>query len=161
MKSYAHEMDWTKVIVLAAASVATSCGTSQSAKPAIDCETFFKALDDCTASADAAFKWDTCLPYSEAAITTGLYVIDFEYDAFFEGPYADTRDPWVMPSTRTRLHIDLPPQTSEDGEKQATIYSLTAKVRRPLCEPLSTERWLVVDEIISSEVVATKPSDLP
>ena len=140
-------------------SVALLFGCSSS-EP-IDCPAYFSNLDSCVDNARAKevdFRWSECLPYSDPIIITGIYANGFEHNVFWEGPYADMQDLWSIPEVVTSLDIDRPLRTDGEGNRLNTLSEIKFIGRRPLCVPISEERWLAVDEILEEKVIESRQS---
>ena len=127
----------------------------------VDCPEYFTNVDECVDQAtkdDDGFTWDECLPYSEPTVIVGLFAQDFEHNVFWEGPNADLEEVWSHPYPATRLQLDRPLKADAEGMQLATITRLRFVGRRPLCIVTTGESWLMVDEILSEEVIETTPS---
>lgn len=148
-------------------SAAISVAACEQDKP-IDCREVYRELDACVETVlseanDADFAIDQCLPYSEPITITGLFVEDFEYNVFLEGPYAHQTDPWEIPLFETKLLWGRERERHEgpDGKKLATVSRVTFEGRRPLCKALPDEQWIIVDRLIEEEIVRSRPSEFP
>ncbi len=87
---------------------------------------------------------------------TGRFAQAFEHNQFWEGPFSVQPDPWEIPTVGTKLHIERPPLATEIGERVGTVSEITFEGRRPLCVVMTEEVWLMVDRIISEEIVSTQ-----
>jgi len=122
----------------------------------IDCRAVYEDLDACIERVTIAgeeLQWDACVPYSEPSIVTGRYVVDWEFDQFWEGPYSDQHRMWEIPDVATRLHWNRPIPTNAQDQQVATVTEMTFVTRRPLCLITAKEQWLTVDRIIDQKII--------
>ena len=115
---------------------------------------------DRVAAKGQTFSWDSCLPYSEPSQITGIHIRDFEQNVFLEGATAVPAQPWsTFPVPHVKLDLERPARTDAEGRKLATVSRLRFTGRRPLCVATPEESWLMVDKVLSEEIIESKPSE--
>ena len=128
----------------------------------VDCRAVYRKIPQCldrAASDGSKFRWDECIPYSRHVIISGVWASAFEFNEFREGAFADQSDPWHVADVSTRLDLDRPAHKNAAGENIGTVSQISFIGRRPLCVVTPEESWLIVDRVLSEEVIATAPYD--
>lgn len=100
-----------------------------------------------------------CQPYSEPQRIAGTFVEDFEFNEFFEGRRVSPDRAWQFPERSTRLDIERPLHLDAAGNPMAIVTYLVFEGRRPLCDLIPEERWLIVDRIVSEQPIQVRQSE--
>lgn len=99
-----------------------------------------------------------CQPYSETQRIAGTFAEDFEFNEFIEGSKISANEAWQIRERSTKLDIEQPLHLDTDGNPKAIVTYLVFDGRRPLCDLIPEERWLIVDRIVSEEPIELRRS---
>lgn len=147
---------WT---IFAALLLTSSCKD----KALIDCAAANREIYDCI-NANPAFlnqaQLDLCIPYSEGLLLEGVWVTDFEWNQFHEDDGLSA--PGEAPVNYKR-YIDILPRLNGaalreiDSGGGAAVTRIRFEGRRPLCKPVLGSDDIIVDRVLSWEVLEVGP----
>ena len=157
-----------RLIVLAATTslMIASCGSDPQIETgaAIDCAKANREFFDCAEANPEMVeesRWDICLPHSEPLLLAGVWVTDFEWNQFHE-------DAGQMPNGQSvkdyRRYIETLPELSGtalraiDIGEGAAIVRVRFEGRRRLCNPYPDFDRILVDRVISWDVISSESS---
>jgi hypothetical protein len=140
---------------------AVSCRVDQP----IDCiqsnRDFFSCAEDNLSMLERG-RFDLCIPHSVPLRITGIWVADFEWNVFHED---DGHQPPNTGIGDYKRYLDVLPELrgseafSDLGLGDGSVIGrITFVGRRPLCSPIRDRPSIMVDRILSWEVLETGPS---
>ncbi len=124
----------------------------------LDCKAVARQMLQCTANKGGQTSFFECQPYSKSQRIKGTFAYDFEFNEFYEGRKISADHAWQFPERSTKLLIGKPLHLDANGNPKEIVTYLVFEGRRPLCDLIPEERWLIVDRIISEELIRARQS---
>ncbi|QWC56934.1 hypothetical protein F7D01_07340 [Erythrobacter sp. 3-20A1M] len=126
----------------------------------MDCEAVAREIYACVG--DDADRITSCIPFSRPARLSGVWTSDFEHNVFFED---DASESDMDDLARFERYVVEYPELTGAGEalrsvkqgKDAVIVHLSFIGRRPLCDPIHSRPWILVDKVISHRILEKRP----
>ena len=129
----------------------------------IDCIAANREIFDCFDADPSALRegrYDQCIPHSQSLTISGVWVSDFEWNQFHEDSGEPSRGTKLQDFKR---FIEVLPELAITDDEMdvgdgAVIGRITFVGRRPLCRPYLGSSWIMVDRVLSWDVLETGQS---